>query len=1233
MKSADLPENEVYRLASLKSLKVLDTENEGEFDAFVKAAAAVCGTPIALISLVDEHRQWFKANHGLTGVTETPRASAFCAHTILQEDTLTVEDAQQDSRFVDNPLVTSEPHIRFYAGAPVTLSNGSRVGTLCVIDRAPRQLDKSQAKVLQFLAHGVAQLFEKNRKASQDYLLPMETMPAMFHSIDPEGRLLTVSDEWLLRLGCRREDVIGKKSFEFFSKETQERISIDAKPRFFQTGSQKNVPAQMLTAFGGKIDVVLSSVLERDEHGIPIRAMTIIEDVTERNSALRMSSDLLAVARTQFILSVTDANGIFIEVNDLFCKISGYSEHELLGTHCRIVESDKQPLAYFKSLWRRLQRGQPWRGEICHRAKNGDEYWVDAVIAPLMGSNGKPERFVSLHSDITSKKIQEQALISSRELLARTGAAAGVGGWQLDLISGALYWSEQTYTIHGVAPTYKPALSEAISFYARDARPIIQAAVDRSMIDGSVWDLELPFIKARGESIWVRATGKAEIKDGVPVSLLGTFQDITSQVEQRQALEGLHQRLALATKGAGIGTWDYDILNDVLQWDSMMCELHGLEKSNHPVTASAWLSYMHQDDWVRTQATVKDAIKNGRSYDLEARIVRPDGSVRYVRSTAQVSSFQNGKTLRYVGVTWDVTETRLMALEIARQHDLLKVTLESITDAVLTTDESGKVAWLNPVAERLTGWTNAAAKGLALAQVFRLCSEESLPVKLLPIAVAVAQHCLTGTTEPVILLSRNAERYGIEQSAAPLLNHEGQLLGIVVIFRDVTEQRRLHKEVSHRASHDTLTGLVSRSEFEQRLNKIIDSLKTDGTEHTVLFLDLDQFKLVNDACGHSAGDQLLVQVAKLLGHTTRSSDTIARLGGDEFGIILENCSNDNAKRVADQICERMNDFRFAHSDRRFRIGVSIGMVPLDNRWTSTSSVMQAADSACYAAKDAGRNRVHVWFDTDQNMQIRQGDMKWASRLEQALDEDRFILYGQNIVAINTPSRGLYAEVLVRLRDVDGTLVPPGAFLPAAERFHLASRLDRWVLRKTISMLTCCADSSLIETLSVNLSGQSIGDQTFHREAHMLLIEAGPKICSKICLEITETAAITCIADASSFITHVQALGVRVSLDDFGSGASSFGYLKELKVDQIKIDGQFIKGLLNDSLDDVAVRSFVEVARVVNAQTVAEFIDHPDILERVREIGIHYGQGYLLHKPEPLIEILKAKEVSNVSTLM
>ena len=573
------------------------------------------------------------------------------------------------------------------------------------------------------------------------------------------------------------------------------------------------------------------------------------------------------------------------------------------------------------------------------------------------------------------------------------------------------------------------------------------------------------------------------------------------------------------------------------------------------------------------------------------------------------------------GVSWDVTSLRQLAEELSDQHELLRVTLQSIGDAVITTDAAGRVTWLNPVAERMTGWPTADATGAAVTEVFRIVHGITRHDAENPVAMCLRTDALPLPAEHTVLISRDGAEFGIKDSAAPIRNARGDVLGVVLVFHDVTEQRRLAGEMNHRATHDTLTGLVNRAEFETRLQRIMTQSHADGTQNAMLFIDLDQFKVVNDSCGHSVGDQLLQQVAKILTAAVRTGDTVARLGGDEFAVVLAHCTTDQAQHVSQQICDHMEDYRFAHEDRRFRIGASIGLVPLDRRWATIAAAMQAADTACYAAKDAGRNRVHTWFDTDHTLHARNGEIEWAARIEEALDRNRFVLHAQRIESLTADRTGLHAEVLIRLRAENGELIAPGAFLPAAERFHLATRVDRWVLQQVLDVLAQMPDVTRVAMLCVNVSGQSIGDRAFHRHAIAALLAAGTDICARLCLEITETAAVTNMTDAATFIDQVRALGVRVALDDFGAGASSFGYLKTLKVDVLKIDGQFIRNLIEDRLDDAAVRCFVDVARVVGVRTVAEFVDRQEVLDQVRALGIDFAQGFLMHRPEPLSALL------------
>ncbi|MFZ6675923.1 EAL domain-containing protein [Undibacterium sp. Xuan67W] len=795
-----------------------------------------------------------------------------------------------------------------------------------------------------------------------------------------------------------------------------------------------------------------------------------------------------------------------------------------------------------------------------------------------------------------------------------------MGGWEVDLTTNKITWSDQTYRIHGVPVGQEQTLESAIAFYAPGARPIIQAAVSNAIETGAGWDMELPFNRMNGESIWVRVVGNVDFENGDPVRIVGAFQDVTFARAQRLQLEDAIDRFSLATESGQIGIWEYNLIDQTLIWDPLMYQIYGVTNSSPLEPYQLWAQQIHPDDLQNTELALSQAIQGGTPFDFEFRLIWPDASVRHVRATARIQRDESGTPLKVVGANWDITKLRRLTAQLAEQHELLQVTLQSIGDAVITTDSKGAVSWLNPVAERMTGWLSSEAIGRPLTQIFNIVNEDTRKPTENPVATCMSQGKIVGLANHTVLISRDGEEFGIEDSAAPILNKSGELLGVVLVFHDVTEQRRLSGEMSFRATHDSLTGLVNRAEFEARLRKTLNSAHEDRSEHALMYIDLDQFKLVNDACGHSAGDQLLQQISKLLLETVRARDTLARLGGDEFAVILEHCSTEQAQRVAQQICDRMDDYRFVHDGKRFRIGASIGLVSVDLRWKNAAAILQAADTSCYAAKEAGRNRVHAWFDTDLAMRARHGEMQWAARIEQAIDENRFVLFAQKIVPLNDKEKGMHAEVLIRMLDEDRSIVPPGAFLPAAERFHLASRIDRWVLQHTLEWIKNLNDLQLVNTISVNLSGQSIGDRAFHAHAIETLRAAGHLICTKLCFEITETAAITNMADATIFIEQVRALGVKTALDDFGAGASSFGYLKSLSVDFLKIDGQFVKDIIDDPMDDVAVKCFAEVAKVVGVKTVAEFVDKPEVLSRLRDIGIDYAQGFLLHKPAPIDDL-------------
>jgi diguanylate cyclase (GGDEF)-like protein/PAS domain S-box-containing protein len=811
----------------------------------------------------------------------------------------------------------------------------------------------------------------------------------------------------------------------------------------------------------------------------------------------------------------------------------------------------------------------------------------------------------------------QESLCQRRDFLERIGNVARLGGWELEIATHRVTWSSESCRIQGLPPDLPQATGAGIGVLPPEAQGMIRAAIDNCIEDGLSWDLELPFDRADGERRWLRAMGAATLADGQPMRLTGAFQDVTAGVAARRALAEINERIALATDSGRIGIWDWDIVHDLLYWDAWMYRLHGLEPQDGPNTYSLWTSHMHPDDREAAEQAVQDGIAGVTPYRTEFRIVWGDGSIHYICATFQVTRDATGRATRLIGTNWDITEAKTQAAELAPQHELLKVTLDSIGDGVITTDPQGQITWLNPMAEKMTGWTSSEGRGRPLTHVFQIIHEETRAPAETPLQACMSQERVVGLASKTLLIARDGSEIGIEDSASPMRNGKGDVLGMVLVFHDVTEQRRLAGEMNHRTTHDSLTGLVNRPAFEMRLHMVLQNTETSKSENALLYIDLDQFKIVNDSCGHAIGDQLLIQVAKLISDVVRTSDMVARIGGDEFAVLLEDCPLAQAQRSAQRICDRLEDFRFNHEDKRFRVGASIGLVPVDGRWATTAAVQQAADSSCYVAKEAGRNRVHMWSDSDAAMRARQGEMQWATRLEAALDENSFALFFQRIQPLRGPNERLHAEILLRLATADGSLVLPSLFMPAAERFNLASRIDRWVLREVIRRMQCKEFRDGTDKLGVNLSGHSVGDRAFHRWAMEALDEAGPEICSKLCLEITETVAVSNPADAAVFIEQLRTLKVRVALDDFGAGASSFGYLNIMPVDILKIDGQFVRDLLVNPLHAVAVRCFIDVARVAGLKTVAEFVDDPDVLGMLRTMGVDFAQGYLIHRPESM----------------
>ena len=571
-----------------------------------------------------------------------------------------------------------------------------------------------------------------------------------------------------------------------------------------------------------------------------------------------------------------------------------------------------------------------------------------------------------------------------------------------------------------------------------------------------------------------------------------------------------------------------------------------------------------------------------------------------------------GYLARFIDEALDAV--RRTELDAQRSRELAEVTLHSIGDGVITTNHNARVTYMNPVAQRLLGLDLADVQGQFLADIMPLVEEET-GVSLEHSVLRCLRENRTVELDCAMLL-RSGTTIPIVESAAPIHGHQGKVRGAVVVFHDVSVARNLQRELTYQACHDPLTGLYNRREFDREVARVLERGERDEQEHTLCYLDLDQFKVVNDTCGHAAGDRLLQQLTAYLRERLRKSDLLARLGGDEFGLLLMHCSLGRALEVVQELRSAVNAFRFEWAGKTFQIGVSIGVVELSPAIGTAAEALAAADMACYAAKDDGRNRVHVYRPDDADLSRRRDEMRMVSAVQRALRDGSLELFAQIIVPVREATTLPHYEILVRMCDPEGEYISPGVFIPAAERFQLMSAIDRWVVSRAVQLAAVQARRGRPVELSINLSGQSLSEDQF-LDFVVDQIEKSGVDPAVLCFEITETAAINNLARAVRFMTSIRRLGCRFALDDFGSGMSSFGYLKNLPVDVLKIDGSFIKKLDESAVDRAMVKAIHDVARAMDMTTVAEFVENPAILRVLQEIGIDRAQGYHLGKPTPV----------------
>jgi diguanylate cyclase (GGDEF)-like protein/PAS domain S-box-containing protein len=547
--------------------------------------------------------------------------------------------------------------------------------------------------------------------------------------------------------------------------------------------------------------------------------------------------------------------------------------------------------------------------------------------------------------------------------------------------------------------------------------------------------------------------------------------------------------------------------------------------------------------------------------------------------------------------------------------------MQSLGEAILTTDLDGRLVYLNPAGEKLLAVTQSQALGRPLEEIVALVDQNDRKLLADPIKEAVSGENLNPhnlSRRAVLLGKASGEERAIELAASPLKNHDGELVGAVVLLHDITELRGQHRQMSYQATHDALTGLVNRREFERRLDEAAEVARRGEAGHMLCYLDLDRFKIVNDTSGHLAGDSMLREVAKLLREAVRDSDTVSRLGGDEFGMLLVGCPLDKARQIADDVCRSISNYRFGWHDRVFNVGVSIGLIELGREAGTVEQLLAAADSACYVAKKEGAGRVSVYSARDEALARSSGEIGWLQRLQSALKEERFTLYYQPIVsAFGNDTGGPSMEVLLRMVDESGAEIAPGEFVAAAERYRLMGAIDRWVVKTTLGALSRSAfQLARDRSLAINISGQTLSDPLFLEFVVECLDQTGVAP-EQVCFEISESAVVGNLEHARRFVGVLHGMGCKFTIDDFGSGVGSFSSLKSLPLDYLKLDGSFIRNLALDTVSQTMVTAMIKLARTLNFKIIAEQVEDSAALDAARRMGVDYVQGFIIARPTRL----------------
>ena len=681
-------------------------------------------------------------------------------------------------------------------------------------------------------------------------------------------------------------------------------------------------------------------------------------------------------------------------------------------------------------------------------------------------------------------------------------------------------------------------------------------------------------------------------------------------------LAASRERLELAHQAGHSTAWEWHPDDDSLTF-SGTTEVFNIPAHLLPRTGKELLEFIPPADHRAISRSFARVFSTGEPYEIEHRFNVPGRGVVWAMVRGQIQRGDDGRVEKVVGVSADITKRKHAERALQRAKEHAQVTLSSISDGVVRTDASGRIDFLNPSAERLLGIRLQQVQGQMLSGFYRSITADTRTPRPNVVEECLGSRHVLEPAEASLLILEDGSELAVRESAAPIIAENEELVGAVLVFTNVSQLRSLQQRMEHLASHDPLTGLINRREFELRLADAISDAGSSLRQHILCYLDLDEFKLVNDTCGHGAGDELLRQLTSVMSSVIPKGNTLARLGGDEFGILFMNCDPDEATAHAQSLLDAVRQYRFQWEGQIFEIAASIGIVPVVGGNGNLAELLSAADSACYVAKDRGRNQIHVTRIDDSAVRVRHTEMLWVERINRALHEDRFRLFKQPIRPLQKRDGPQYHELLLRLVDIEGKIVAPNQFITAAERYRMMPVIDLWVVGAALNSIGTIANSAdeITAAFTINLSGQSFGNA----ELKTLILEQLDQFQippGRVMFEITETAAISNLSQALEFMNTLRERGCRFILDDFGSGLSSFRYLKSLDIEFLKIDGELVREIARDPIQREMVAAIHRIGESMGIQTIGEWVENSEIEQTLVEIGVDYAQGWGVGRPEP-----------------